>query len=234
MTTLIAARGPDSITLYSDGGAFDPATGAFGQVSAKVSMLPHLPAIVAGRGDGHCTVSVAAAANHFECFDDLVTGMESVFAEAVEFFGAQGQTNFGFLICGYSAAREAWETYWIYMGHELDGTAIEGSCELHQKGWFFSIPEPGMDELEAAGVLTEDGRIRMQGEADMLAYVEAIRATPLPMGQGPDAPVGCLASAFLQRTVVTSEGVTSSVIHRWPDRLGEKINPREAKQSNDE
>ena len=72
------------------------------------------------------------------------------------------------------------------------------------------------------GDLTEDN---FDPERDGIALLEAQRLVSMPLDSRKPGNVGCIVGGFAQLTVLSRSGVNSRVIHRWPDRIGERMDP---------
>ncbi|MBB4262667.1 hypothetical protein [Bradyrhizobium sp. CIR3A] len=184
----------------------------------KVGLLAHVPAVVAVRGNMALARNFAAfdelsPGGTFEDFVDFVPAFLEMFVPQVE--AAQKQPKLKLSneihVCGYSALRDRLEHYFITTGTEYQPFGREPYQMYLETERSTASPMPSEDARTAAKCRYVDADafdpadhgIKLM-EAQRLTYPEYI-------------------GLFVQVSRVTRHGVSSQVIHRWPDRIGERI-----------
>ncbi|MBO0140221.1 hypothetical protein JZX87_03445 [Agrobacterium sp. Ap1] len=226
MTGICIARFDDYVTILSDGAAYDD-EGVMQELHCKTRCLPHARMIYAVRGSagsGEMVDYVLGA--RAVSFDQVIASAEVNMGEvAVRLFQAGLEINCGLFLGGYSDERAAWETYHVFIRGENPFALVEGSGTVTTCPWFFADPWPSEDELLSAGLL-QDGKISLSADDDGLSsFMEAVRRTPYQLHLSDESPVGYGVGGFILRTDITSDGTSHRLLRRWPDMIGEKIDP---------
>ena len=86
-------------------------------------------------------------------------------------------------------------------------------------------PLPAPDAMDAIGWEIPNPIETFDPVLDGLKLLEAQRRTRRPLGRGPGAVFAHVVGGFAQHTVVTENGISSNVIHCWPDEIGRRIEP---------
>lgn len=233
MTAIILVRAEDSVIIYSDGAAYDHDQ-VMGQVHAKVDCLPHLPAIIGRRGSAGIDLALSIAVRgKYETFDQMVAGIEEDIPEMAEIqFYHAGVVNMGLYIGGFSAERDRWETYWIAANGPYPDELTEHSLKLEPAGWL--VAQPDLTEEQWSDILPVGENLSVTDE-HFIAMMEAQRRNKYPSGATADSTEAHVVGAFIQRTILSHRGIDTQIIKRWPDPVGERINPfREIADAPDE
>lgn len=224
MTACVFITGSNGIEVFSDGAAYDD-DGVLGHYSLKVDLLPHIPAIVFARGGGSVTDYAKRYLSILPTFDDMVTQMASAIKRA-SIMGkivANDPLNIGVIIGGFSESAQEWQAW--RMGARADGGEIvPESFKADRLPSFYAEPWPDAASIEAVGLGTEDDFRWNHTVSDGIALMEAIRRSEQQLHPDSDM-MGCLCGGFVQRSVVTMEMTATEIVHRWPDKIGEKMNP---------
>lgn len=190
----------DHARIYTDGALINPADNvSVVGFTSKVMALPHLDAIMATSGTVGASLNFYALIGSLSAidFDDLADRIEAAVTPIAEHFA--GAILF---LVGWSERGKRMRGF--IMNHEAMGNRPPFA---RQDIGEFLMPRPLNECL---------------GTADMIALVESQRANAdRPQGLPPAHVVGC----FLQETIVAKEGSKTRIIHRWPDVMGEKIEP---------
>lgn len=86
------------------------------------------------------------------------------------------------------------------------------------------------DVAQARGVDVRDGAAALAHRpssprpAPVIAIVQAARAVEYPHMLEPHEPYHAVGGD-IRETILRREGCVSSIVHHWPDRIGERINP---------
>lgn len=241
MTAICIVRGDDAIVIASDGAGYDD-NGRLLQITNKVSSFPHLNMLVTSTGSG--------LAQHYfhdslfwhnplpETFDEVLIIAEDLarkVAEDVRRDGAASTHNFSLYLCGFSDARGRPETYAIKSRDWPDVPGPDGELQtapaftLVPLPAIHSSPRPPVEYADAFGIqvpginMTE---MPPEGARYAMASVAACRFVP----GGPDHEQAkedpfCCVGGFLQVTILRKNYVEAQIAHRWPDRLGERMDP---------
>lgn len=198
----------DGLVVLTDGAWYN-SDGVVQAIASKTLVLPHIPAVVAARGPSHLLPFLFEIACPCRDFEDLLGSIQSNAYDS-------SSGEYEIIIAGYSQERDRFEVY-ILPVH--DRYACEGfpACLL--------MPVPGhliQPALDPAIIKQIGWHIpdvdRLDAERDGLRLMECQRADGTP----PEHVVG----GFVQKTVIERQGISSSIIHTWPDQVGRKINPR--------
>jgi hypothetical protein len=222
MTAINAWAGKDSATVYTDAAWVGP-DGRLLWIAPKVVPLPHITAAMVVRGNSQ---TIHALQSHLPA---LLTSFDQAVREAgpmmldppKDLRAAMGPESFGgwqVMLLGYSE----------HMG-SFAGAFMQGTIENGEPGWkvdpFMRLASPMSD--------------------DLAAKVEPMNDDPGPRGAGaimdrqrrilntdPAGVPGYVVGGFCQRTHITREGITTTIVRRWPDKIGEPIaGPIKAKGS---
>jgi len=209
----------DSVHLICDGASYD-ADGRLVSVGPKMQMLPHLNAAVACRGPRasvplFADLLSAAASTYDELKAEAPTFLRELrpMLDAT-FAHCELGADFDVVIAGISES-DGPDAYLI-CSHErygvqpwtvvqFAGLAMMPADAATQARVFASIPD-NVDLVDPE----RDGRI----------ILEAQRVFPIDHG-GDRSFVG--VGGFAQLTSITRDGISTRVIHRWPDEIGEPI-----------
>lgn len=225
MTAGVIIVGNNGIETFTDGGAFD-ADGNLGQYSNKVRVLPHISALVFCRGSGSACEYAKTMCQHFTSFDNLISGMAGIAllvskrAQQVD----NDPINLSMVIAGYSDEYKEWQAHQVaVVANDLG--LMEGSLTVSKLPWFYAEPWPD-DEILAASSLYKDGEFQWNSTIqDGIDFLHCQRDTVYVMHPDSDLK-GCVVGGFIEHTVLTHDRAQQAIIHRWPDRLWEKMNSK--------
>lgn len=225
MSAFLSCETSRSIVILTDGATYDPDHKLLG-VCRKIVTSDMVPLAIAARGLKPLTDGLAAMIIEFveeHGFDMAMRGLEA-------------------LLPGY--APERWDGYGIEM-------LIAGVSEAHglRHLTFCNIPNYGLpalqlrhpgptfcaassgergDDLDDIGVRPPR---RGEGPEDYLAdtgvtIFQYFRESPVQsFHQKADTAPGFIVGGQLDLTVVEEAGVRTRTIHRWDDKIGERIDP---------
>lgn len=228
MSALNAILTPEAVHVLTDGAGYGP-DGTLTGITSKVAALPHLSAVLAARGKTFALPTIAAALNDRSPpggFDELQAGMvvektRMVLEQLPALAAAQNLPEaavagpFELILAGWSTARQRPELY-----------ALHTVPSEHFRPWQLTPVEDGYltpgDGAFVNGLVEVIDFGRFDPERDGLRIVEAQRARAWPI---PGGAVAHGVGGFVQLTSVTRDAVTSRILKRWNDSLGEKIRP---------
>jgi hypothetical protein len=202
-------------------------------IGTKVATAPHWPGFITSRG-GMIPAAILGRhlTSHFATFDLLVAGIEEKYPEFVKSYGFDTIPSSlvpELIIAGWSAARDRPESYVICINDDLPpGHDISDSrAILPQEYRLLPLPActagpaiVGTDLARAAGF---DGvRVKQSIEtsiADLTKLIELQRRFK------PDGIDHYFVGGFAELTIVRSDSIEQRILRRWPDVIGERIDP---------
>ncbi|MGH6924588.1 MAG: hypothetical protein ACRED5_12690 [Propylenella sp.] len=193
----------------------------------KIVALPHLNAAISSRGP---KLFLPLIADHLGSrharFDDLVEKLREEIQVLTLLYSHVFQlcahgADFDLVLAGWSEARQQPESYFIST-REQPGVPAWSVCELD--------PLAGMpmdDETAArfeASLTDEERRGVISDPVDfLLRLAEAQRQLKAIQGQMSEATHG--VGGFAQLTIIMPTLIQTSIVRRWPDQIGERIDP---------
>lgn len=237
MTAINIIHQTDRIHIMSDAVWYAP-DGVVKRLAPKVHLLPHVVSVIASRGGGSQLANMFV---EFICkgetpvsdFDELVVvgGMavekiHSMMASNGLFF--DDSPDMDLIFCGWSPQKRAFESYVIPTAHR-DGFDEAGVKPFvpNRLPEIAIVPVPGAAEFTAAGWTEPESADSFDPMTHGVRLMEAQRLVVGPMdnGAGKNGVMGHGVGGFLQLTTITRDEIASRVIHRWPDKIGERIKP---------
>jgi hypothetical protein len=211
-----------SVLVLSDGAMVDETTGVLIGTAGKVFPLPKQNAVMVQRGSGLASFLYNKVSMMGNTFDELEMrigdGLYGFLGDAIAKDKAVGAawTEFDILIAGISEKSRGPRSFIVMsFDHPLhDQIKAWQPFDTGPTPWL----TPGTDEMLAM----IDPTI-FDPERDGIRIMEAQRQILQP--QGPKGGLRYITGGFAQLTTVTKEQITTKIIHRWPDKIGEKITP---------
>lgn len=224
MTAINIIRQTDRIWFMTDAAAYS-SNGVIDNIASKVIRLGHIRSAIAMRGgyENGCVLRYMMEENgqSLGSFDALLQQMPAIIKAATQVYH---RTTFELLFGGYSDARERMETYVCYSrggGQAADTNGVRTlvpaatPVALHDMS---GAPAPTADLLMKVGLGTPIPNNLFDPREHGLALMEAQRMHKTEGGWH------CVGG-YAELTTVTREGVTSEILRRWPDKVGEPIRP---------
>jgi hypothetical protein len=213
MSAMNVIRNADGLTILTDGACYDT-SGVVQCICSKIIILPHLSAVVAARGLLSLLPALFEIAWVCRDFDELRSRIqENIHSLPLGPGGAE------VVVAGY--ARDVFE---IFMLPIHDIYAAEG----YPFGVMTPVPghliQPSLDPAVAAQIGWRIPVTDLMGHAWNNFNVER-DGLRLMECQRHDGNGGFLVGGFVQATVLTRSGISSSIIHTWPDQVGCRIEP---------
>lgn len=215
MTAINIITTPAAIHMLTDGASY-LADGTLGALSSKVYPLPHLSAVLSVRGPHMMLPLVGATLSMADSFDDLVAGLADAVRGVVDAWGGlltmcDIGADFDLVVAGFGAAGPA---AYVLTSKERDGVP---AWKAHRLGPFVAMPWDAATEARVEHGLTLAER---EGELDdpegfLLRVVEAQRRFHEDGRHG--------VGGFAQCTVLDRQGISSRVVRRWDDVMGERL-----------
>jgi hypothetical protein len=232
MSALITLRQRDAVSILCDGAGYDSG-GALQCVLSKAFAIPHLSAVIATRGAAVSLPFIATRlSTEFSSFDDLVSGIEEklpkIILDSEALFALSGAASTEMAVIGWSDQNDSGMAFTIQTGDVSDtraeyaGVEQPESFKLIERPDAFALPAPSADIMRDAGFRGDANIERIIPEIDLLQILEMQRQSLIEYNGQDICVVGGLA---LLSTVARGGSITQRVIHRWPDEIGELIQP---------
>lgn len=187
-------------------GAATRKDGTIGYIGNKVYSAPHMRAVFALRGYGVLLDSIGPSlSNYRTTFDEVaqgawVPGIMSAYR------GTGADEDFDLYVAGWSEERDQPEAYWL-------STRVAPELVQMPVNALFS---PGTPETTRVS-----REVLFLGDDDetfckaMVTIMETQRQTSTDEHR--------IIGGFVQLTTITKEQTTQRILHRWPDKVGERI-----------
>lgn len=222
MTAINAWAGKDSATVYTDG-SWIADDGRLAWIAPKVVPLPHMTAAMVVRGNSQ---TIHALNSYLPA---LLTSFDQAVREAgpmmldppKDLRAAMGPESFGgwqIMLLGYSEHIAS-----------FTGVFMQGTVENGERGWkvepFMRLVSPLSPDLAShvEPMQSDPGAIEAGGIMDRQRRI---------LNTDPAGVPGYVVGGFCQRTHITREGITTAIVRRWGDAIGEPINRRKRDASN--
>ena len=236
MTAIAMWVGPSEIAVASDGVAYDYG-GTVRQIHAKQIVDLAWGAVVTASGSGgvldYLRVYIAAIIDpppfgfdeFLRVLPDAGRWIMQQIADRRLVGDVDGSSPPGFqmLIGGVSDERQRYEGYWFgSVSFESEGKTIEAFTPVPVQA--FAKPEASEEALKEVGLwpipATIDDPLNFA-----IGLMDAQRRTPMLLHNQVDGPRGYGVGGFCQITKFRKDLVTTFFAKRWPDKIGEKIDP---------
>lgn len=221
MSAYAAVRTADAVHVLTDGGMYDETKGTLIGTMGKIFLMPKQNAVMTQRGSGVVgSVLIPKMSTFGETFDELKARvgpeMRDWLKPAIETDKAAGAAwvNFDILIAGISESRGPHS----YVVPSYDHPTFEAI-----KAWTPFDPGPVMMAPGDDRILATVDPATFDPVKDGIRIMEAQRQILEPQGQS--AELRYIVAGFVQLTTVTAGSITTKIIHRWPDKIGQKIEP---------
>jgi len=236
MTAINVIRQRQAVHIISDG-AFCDATGIICEIGPNAFALPHLPAAMAIRGSSHfMPFLVHRLSRECRSFDDMLTRIVpaalEVHASFPMAFGTLGygsiEPDFDLVAVGWSKNRGAPASY-LVSSHDravAPGLAAQ-AWQMTELPEVLIAPPIAEKQISAVGWKVPYSAESFRPEIDGLALLKTQRLSlrELEARSGMRGYV-YVVGGFVQLTSVSSRGVSSDVLHWWPDKIGRRIEPQ--------
>lgn len=237
----IIERPSDGLHFITDGASYtlDGRVVAF---TSKTFVMPNLPAIMSSRGSAWAGPILSwEFGRRFTTFDELVEGIETAFPNLYEqhygLFSDSGVDLIELYIGGWSHRSNSVAAYRISsfdqsgLASRAD-VAAELQVDVAQPFKLTKIDtrdgyvSPNLDQLALARGFGDDlssiARMPIERLARIILELQRERSISIDPGAMPE---GHYIGGFAQVTTLTNTAVTTRVVHRWTDQVGEIIQP---------
>jgi hypothetical protein len=222
MSTIVTMVTSKSVFVWTDGGSWDE-SGVLTEISRKCSDVPGTTMVVTGRGlviigDFFLEYLVAAEVTEAQVVDEGERLFERFLKSDWGEEALAYEAPFDFCLAGWNSrdARPFVVTYHYRPGEPAKYFVITDEFSL-----------PGLPDKEVARVRREVGVGLDYDRIDPLAFgkamMGAMRRTPFKWWV--DKQEVCIVGGHILQTEVSAAGVTHRIVHTWPDKIGERIDP---------
>jgi hypothetical protein len=230
-TNIVRLPRHQCILVMTDGAYYDKDSVLRG-IATKIQTAPNWPGIITSRG---FVVPAAIIATkllaRFPTFDSLIEGAVLSIREIADEhnFEAWGAQLPEIILAGWSAKRGAPETYVVNLTDELPpgsdlsapGAVIPLQYTMQALPACVAGPMIQVDNPEAVsvgyrGIRNKSGSMDDCID-DMLTVIKLQRRLKFDGGQ--HSYVG----GFVELTVIRPDAIEQRVLHRWPDKIGERV-----------
>ena len=233
MTAINVIRQANSVHILSDG-LYCNSDGIICEIGPNAFALPHLPAAVAIRGPTHFMPFLVHRLNR-ECgsFDDLLARIVSIALEvhiSVPMTLGSGPVTpeFDLVAVGWSSQRSRPESFLITNQEfgDLDEKR-KGAWKLIELPDVLIAPVVGVQQTRFLRWKIPDSAESFKPETDGVKLLMAQRLSK-GLHQRYKDPKRDFESVggFVHLTTVSANAVSSAVLHRWPDKPGQKVVPK--------
>jgi hypothetical protein len=232
MTAINVIRQSCAVHILSDG-VFCNSEGVICELGPNVFALPHLPAALAVRGPTQfMPFLVHRLGRECRSFDDLLSRVVPVALEVhlsipMTLGFGDVRPDFDLVIVGWSSERSRTESFVVMRQRRIDRDEPGNHAwRLIELPAVLIAPPIDMAKVRYLKWQVPSSAEAFQPDTDGTKLLEAQRLSQLPLNpQAPNESRAYLVGGFVQLTTVSSRGVNSNVLHRWPDRVGQRIEP---------
>jgi hypothetical protein len=236
MAAINVIRQRQAVHILSDGAFCDP-TGIVCEIGPNAFALPHLPAALAIRGSTHfMPFLVHRLSRECRTFDDMLGKIVPVALEVhTSFpmaFGTLGygsiEPDFDIVAVGWSKSRGVPASYLVCSHDRAVAQGLTAPAwQLVELPEVLIAPPIAEKQISAVGWNVPYSADSFRPDVDGVALLKAQRLSRREL----DASSGMrgqvyVVGGFIQLTSVSSHGVSSDVLHWWPDEVGRRIEPR--------
>ena len=228
MTAINVIRQAKAVHILSDG-VFCNAEGVICELGPNVFSLPHLPAAIAIRGPTQfMPFLVHRLARECQSFDNLLAGIVPIALEvhiSVPMTLGYGNVtpNFDLVVVGWSAKRNRAESFLVTSEHHVSEND-HGAWRLVELPDVLITPPVGMAQIQFLKWKVPESAEAFRPDIDGIKLLEAQRLSQGSLSlKYPNEEFGFSVGGFIQLTSVCNRGVSSAILHRWPDKAGQKI-----------
>jgi len=214
MTALIALHDGETVRILTDAALTRLTDGVLAKVRSKQIRLEN-GVVIAGAGTWQPCCRFAALADELANFDELADAAQDLWKQALAPMSAKDrEAPGGLIVAGLSEKVGGPDMLVIEMpGSKLSDSAVAYAIGPHSNSREFTgrflkrfADDPDAFDVRAEGLLVMEALRRHCPRH----YEEAI----------------CPAiGGFIQLTTVTRDGIETEVLHHWPDRIGQSIDP---------
>jgi hypothetical protein len=227
MTAINVVRQLNAVHILTDGIVCN-SEGIICEIGPNAFALPNLPAALAIRGPTQfMPFLLHRLSRECQSFDELLKTVVSVALEvhmSIPMTLGYGEVrpNFDLVVAGWSHERGHPESFVMTSQEGPGQVGLTDAWQLLSLPDVLIAPTVSMAQIQSVGWRAPENAEAFQPNID---GVKLLTAQRLSKGLRPrirDRDIESVGG-FVQLTTVHSQGVASSILHRWPDRLGQRI-----------
>jgi hypothetical protein len=237
MTAINVIRQRQAVHILSDG-VFCDETGIVCEIGPNVFALPHLPMALAIRGASHfMPFLVHRLSRESRSFDEasgkLVRTAQDVHLSFPAAFGSTGygsiEPDFDLVAVGWSLSSGATAAYLLSSHDRVIARGVTAQpWQLIELPDVLVAPPIAEIQIEATGWTVPYSAESFDPKSDGLALLRAQRLFRRELDPRFDSRGYVhVVGGFVQLTSVSSRGVNSQILLRWPDAVGRKIDTQD-------
>lgn len=229
MTALAVMPSQDRFVIASDGAVCDSDTGVLIGLASKTVLIPEWSCVFAARGFGGIAPDIYRHVGWRRDFDDMLTAIGPASQELHSYYikHYNADCHWSMAIAGWSAARERPEMYFLrsreYKMQNLETGTLDTiePYKLHETWSLYAAPMPNIELRRQFGINLDNA-----STADPIDLTCSLVAAARLQPDGEFAEsTTCLIGGFIQSTVLTPDSITTNIVHRWQDLIGQNIDP---------
>ncbi len=215
---------PEGLCLLTDGANVD-LSHRLQHVGSKVLLMPEWPGAMALRGPAQF---LWALRTHWgpavPDFDGILARIteDAELIEQLHILHQCPRREWELVLTGWSQARQAFEVWDVYGGpippFEHPPLTLR---QIPAGAGAWPAPEP--EQVAALGLTEQSDPPRSPHHTAALVMV-AMRHS-LQKNPNDERDVHHSIGGFLQETIISLDGCSTRIVHRWPDVIGERITP---------
>lgn len=226
MSAFIVNRSSESVVILTDGAACDPANGyVLSSLESKIWPMPHISAVMLWVGSTNIPrLLILYRQKQWTSFDRMLEvlpeNLREAAATARERFPDSNATA-GVVVAGWSDKRQRFETYSIETHHDEDPSTTPELTELPKLSRC-----PAFDD---AAVLVAQDKAG-NGIECLHELMEMQRREKQVPASTKDQEAIYTVGGFIQQTVLTKDKIETSIVKRWNDVIGMRLDPEQSEQ----
>ena len=224
MTAINIIVSGDVAHVLSDG-AFCSSDGIVRQIAPKVSLLPHIPAVVGILGNSvmlqGVTSEIQITCPNFEAIVQKLEPTARVMHDRTAGYVSSAglATHFEIMVVGWSEVRQSFEIYTLHNRENEEGAWVVRQSD--DPGGRIT-PAPPIELLNAQGWDLQDFS-QFDPEVHGILLLSAQRT--MKNVQTTDGVPRRFVGGFAQLTTLERDRITSRILKRWNDTVGAEIIP---------
>jgi hypothetical protein len=228
MTAINVIRQANAVHVLTDGIVCN-SEGVISEIGPNTFTLPNLPAALAIRGPTQfMPFLVHRLSRECQSFDELLKNIVPAALDvhmSIPMTLGYGEVrpNFDLVVAGWSNERGRPESFVMTNQEPRDQIGLATAAwQLMRLPDVSIAPSVGMAQIKSVGWRVPESAEAFQPSIDGIKLLHAQR---LSKGLRPALPNRDTDSVggFVQLTTVHAHGISSTLLHRWPDRVGQRI-----------
>lgn len=244
MSAFLIVRQSKAVHLLSDAARWNP-DGVVTSFQSKLRTLHGSDGAMTMRGDSEAISEIAAQATAFPAPCDQLIIALPILLKLAEVnleskIGAVRARNYELVIVGWSKYADAPVTFFVTGNpfSKVQGYNNSEPGNVYKIGApLWGMPPIGDDALARNGFVAPSDIESFDLRRDGVAWFEATRrepcfsindSLPVPVVDGHliyGGPLSYVIGGFVEAVTVTHDGASKQLLHTWPDRVGEQIDP---------